>query len=114
LSALIKGVQRYNRDEQDEITLYEKRFAGLKAFLQNHEVVGYVSDYDDRSDDDGMAYAMTQYVLAPTILARGIKRDLIVGNFHRTIPNIKEYQKKNLAPIRDFGNGVILFEKMDH
>ena len=112
--ALHKGVQRYNRKELDQITIYEKKFIGLKEFLGNHLVVGYVSDYDDNSDEDGIAYTMTQYVLAPIILVRGIKRNFIIGNFHSVKPNIKAYEKENLSLIRDFGNGVILFERMDN
>ena len=77
-------------------------------------VVGYVSDYDDNSDEDGIAYSMTQYVLAPIILVRGKKRNFIVGNFHSANPNIKAYEKENLSLYRDFGNGVILFERMDN
>ena len=82
--------------------------------MQNHLVVGYVSDYDDNSNEDGIAYTMTQYVLAPIILVRGIKRNFIIGNFHSIKPNIKAYEKENLSLIRDFGNGVILFERMDN
>jgi hypothetical protein len=111
--ALQKGIHRYKRKELDQVTIYEKRFIELKALLQNHLVVGYVSDYDDNSDEDGIAYSMTQYVLAPTILVRGIKRNFIVGNFHSAKPNIKAYEKENLSLYRDFGNGVILFERMD-
>ncbi len=112
--ALQKGIQRYNRQEIDQISVYEKRFIELKELLQNHLVVGYVSDYDDNSTEDGIAYTMTQYVLTPIILVRGIKRNFIIGNFHSTKPNIKAYEKENLALIRDFGDGVILLERMDN
>ena len=112
--ALQKGIERYNRKELDQITVYEKRFIDLKELLQNHLVVGYVSDYDDNSNEDGIAYTMTQYVLAPIILVRGIKRNFIIGNFHSVKPNIKVYEKENLSLIRDFGNGVILFERTDN
>jgi hypothetical protein len=112
--ALQKGIQRYKRKELDQITIYEKRFMELKEVLQNHLVVGYVSDYDDNPNEDGIAYSMTQYVLAPITLVRGIKRNFIVGNFHSAKPNIKAYEKENLSLYRDFGNGVILFERMDN
>jgi len=112
--ALQKGIQRYKRKELDQITIYEKRFFELKEFLQNHLVVGYVSDYDDNSNEDGIAYSMTQYVLAPIILVRGIKRNFIVGNFQSAKPNINANKKKNLSLYRDFGNGVILFERMEN
>jgi hypothetical protein len=114
LQALQKGIERYKRKELDQVTIYEKKFIELKAFLQDHMVVGYVSDYDDNSDEDGMAYGMTQYVLAPIILVRGKKRNFIVGNFHGANPNIKAYEEENLSLYRDFGNGVILFQRVDN
>lgn len=112
--ALLKGIQRYQRGEPDQITIYEKRFMELKAMLENHLVVGYVSDYNDNSDENGIAFSMTQYVLAPILLVRGTKRDFIVGNFHRAKPNINAFEKENLSIYKDFGNGVILFERMDN
>ena len=112
--ALHKGVQRYNRKELDPITKYEMRFGDLKAYLQNHAVVGYISDHDDKSDRYGQAYSMTQYVLAPVILVRGIKRKFIIGNFQGAQPDIISYEKENISLIRDFGNGVLLFERMGH
>ena len=111
--AVHKGIQRYNRQELDPITKYEKRFFELKAHLQNHHVVGYISNYDDQSDQDGFAYGMTQYVLAPVILVRGIKRKFIVGNFQGAPADINRYEKENISLIRDFGNGVLLFERRD-
>jgi hypothetical protein len=114
LQALQKGIERYKRKELDQVTIYEKKFIELKAFLQDHLAVGYVSDYDANSDEDGMAYGMTQYVLAPIILVRGKKRNFIVGNFHSANPNIKAYEEENLSLYRDFGNGVILFQRVDN
>lgn len=111
--ALHKGVQRYNRQEPDPVTEYEKRFGDIKAHLHNHTVVGYITDYDDKSDRYGQAFNMTQYVLAPVILVRGIKRKFIVGNFQGAQPDIKAYENKNISLIRDFGEGVLLFERMD-
>ena len=85
-----------------------------KDFLQNHLVAGYISDYDDNTSEDGKAYSMTQYVLAPIILERGIKRRFIVGNFQSTKPNVKAYEKQNLSLLMDCGNGVFLFERMEN
>jgi hypothetical protein len=112
--ALQKGIQRYQRGEPDQITIYEKRFRELKAMLQNHLIVGYVSDYDDNSDEDGIAFSMTQYVLAPILLVRGTNRDFTIGNFQSANPIIKNIEKENLSMYKDFGNGVILFERVDN
>ncbi len=106
-------MQRYNRKALDQITTYEKRYRGLKAMLQNHAIVGYVSDFDDGSDADEIAYTMTQYVIVPIILQRGIRPHFVIGNFQHATPDIKAYEKENLSLRRDFGNGVLLFERMD-
>jgi hypothetical protein len=110
---LHKAMQRYNRKELDPISQYEKRFNRLKAYIQNHPVVGYISDIDNKSVEDSLAYGRTQYVLAPIILVRGIKRKFVIGNFQSAKPDIKEYEKKKLSLIMDFGNGVMWFKKMD-
>ena len=60
--ALQKGIERYNRKELDQITIYEKKCIELKEFLRNQLVVGYVSDYDDNSDEDGI-YVLEDQVL---------------------------------------------------
>ena len=106
-------MQRYNRKALDQITKYEKRYRGLKAVLQDQAIVGYVSDLDDGSDEDEIAYTMTQYVFVPIILLRGKRPHLVIGNFQRATPDIKAYEKENLSLRRDFGNGVMLFERMD-
>ena len=104
-------MQRYNNRELDQISIYEKRFGELKAVLQNQSIVGYVSDYEAKSDDDGNAFGMTQYVLAPIILVRGNKPNFIISNFSSAKPDRKAYEKENLSLIKDFGNGVMLFER---
>ena len=114
LKALHKGLQRYDRKAPDAIAAYEKRFGELKTVLKDHAVVGYISDIDVESVRYGQAYNMTQYVLAPTILIRGIKRKIIIGNFQDAQPDIKAYAKERLSLINDFGNGVLVFERMDH
>ena len=111
--ALHKGIQRFNRQELDPITKYEKRFSDLKAYVPNHSVVGYISDYDEKSEKYGQAFNMTQYVLAPVILVRGIKHKFIIGNFQGAQPNIKAYESQNIALVRDFGNGAVLFKRRE-
>jgi hypothetical protein len=111
--SLHKGMQRYNRHEPDQITMLEKRLAEIKAVLQNQAIVGYVSDYEDHSDEEWMAYTRIQYVLAPIILVRGLKPNFVICNFQHTQPDIEAYQKEDLSLRRDFGNGVILFERLD-
>ena len=111
--SLYKGMQRYIRHEPDQITLYEDRLAELKTVLQNQAIVGYVSDDEDRSDEEWMTYTRIQYVLAPIILVRGLKPNFVIGNFQYTQPDFEAYEKENLSLRRDFGHGVILLERMD-
>ena len=111
--ALYKGIQRYDRQAPDPIATYEKKFFELKSYLADHQVVGYISDYAENSKAGGSAYSMAQYVLAPTILVRGARRNVVVGHFQHPPLDIKRYEQEKLSLFKDFGNGVILFKRLD-
>ena len=99
---------------RDEITLYEKRFEGLKKILPPHEVVGYISSkqaQDIRFDIEAARYYLAQYALSPVIVVYSPDRPLVVGNFRQTVIDPKIYTSKNLVLLKDFGNGVMLFSR---
>ncbi len=51
----------------DEISLYEKRFDGLRKILPPHGVVTYLDD-SKSGRDDFKAYYLAQYALSPIVL----------------------------------------------
>ena len=90
---------------------YLERFLTLRQVLPKRGVVGYISD--DTTDEDIFAPRkyLAQYSLAPVILARSLDCSLVVGNFRNHPPDFESYRKMGLTPLRDFGNGVILFTR---
>jgi len=98
----------------DEITLYEKRFAELKKILPYHGVVGYISNKqaeDIRFDAGAAEYYLTQYALTPLVVAYSPNYPLVVGNFLQSVIDPEIYTSKDLVPLKDFGNGVLLFRR---
>ena len=90
----------------------EMRLGRIKKMLPAHGVVGYTSD--DSEIDESVAwrrFAMTQYSLAPLIIERNTKHDLIIGVFQDpgAIPSI--VAKKNLRIVEQFDKGVVLLQK---
>ena len=60
----------------DQVTNLEYQFAELKQTLSAGSVVGYVSDVPEPQ-----FFYLTQYVLAPVIVARNTDHRLVVGFF---------------------------------
>lgn len=94
----------------DEVTVYEGRFAELRKVLPGRGVVGYVDDQSDAASAM-KALFLTQYALTPVIVVRGAEPELVIGNFSRPGAEAGEGLPKNLVPIKNFGNGVVLFGK---
>ena len=90
--------------EQAPQSLDEQRFEGVRTMLPEHGVVGYFSDVPG---DVGRYYS-TQYALAPLVVDNSTGHHFVVGNLsdaHSTIPISHHW-----VLVRDFGNGVVLFE----
>ncbi len=81
------------------------RFAELKKNLPTRGIVGYWGDSSLTPPAVG-AYYLTQYALAPLVVARSLDHPLVVGNFPDTSP---PPFPANLRLIKDFGDGVFLF-----
>lgn len=98
----------------DEITLYEKRFAELKKILPYHGAVGYISNKqaeDIRFDVTAAEYYLTQYALTPLVVVYSSNYPLVVGNFRQAVIDPQTYTSRNLVPLKDFGNGVMLLRR---
>lgn len=95
----------------DEVTLFEKRFEGLRRELPAHGVVGYVSDgqpKDIRFGPAAVEYYLTQYALSPTIVVDSPEPRLVVGNFRKPDTSVNVIERNKLTLLRDFGDGVML------
>ena len=94
-----------------DISGYLNRFLTLRQFMPKRGVVGYLSDDSADEDISTPRKYLAQYSLAPVILARSLDYSLVVGNFRNRPPDFEPYRKMGLIPLRDFGNGVVLFAR---
>ena len=91
--------------------------------LPGHGAVGYIDGLaDDELSTPRQKYSLdeelptariylAQYALAPVILVRSLDHKLVVGNFISPPPDLEIYRKMGLVPLRDFGNGIIIFKR---
>ena len=107
----------------ENISGYLNRFVTLRDVLPRHGAVGYIDGLDDDElSTPGKKYSLdeelptqriylAQYALSPVILVRSLDYQLVVGNFINPPPDLEMYRKMGLVPLRDFGNGIIMFKR---
>jgi hypothetical protein len=92
---------------RDAGAAYEERFAEVSQDLPPHAPFNYVSDYNDHTD-----FFFARYALIPGRMVWGRKpaHDLLVVQYLTTpgIPQFKGYQL-----VKNYGNGVMLFRRID-
>jgi hypothetical protein len=69
----------------DGVYDWDTRLSALRADLPpDVDVVGYISDWDITPDynypDNETEYVLTQYVMAPVVVARGGDQDWVIAN----------------------------------
>jgi hypothetical protein len=90
--------------------LVDERFAELKRSLpKDSPPVGYLGDIALETNPSG--YYLTQYALAPVVVAAGAHRHLVVGNFARPALAPTLAAANGLVVLHSFGNGVFLFRE---
>jgi hypothetical protein len=90
----------------------QRRFAGLAAAVGTADTLGYLSVPLDNPTWDLM-YNHAVYALAPRLVAWNPKSPprYVVGNFPGPV-NLEELARtQGLRVIKDFGDGVVLFER---
>ncbi len=105
----------------DSVSIHEKRIEPLKAVLPPAGSVGYVTTVEnerffalERSFQDVELlgqFIATQYTLAPVFVYNSPEYPLVVGNFLSGPPDPVFLRRHRLVPRRDFGDGLILFER---
>lgn len=121
-NALSQNARSYREaPKPDSVTVHERRIAQLKGFLPSSGAVGYITTIENErifaaektfSNVEFLAqYVLTQYTLAPLVVRNSPDFPVVVGNFidGQLAP---EFLKENgLVPTRDFGDGLILYQK---
>jgi hypothetical protein len=105
----------------DPVTIHERRINQLKGALSGTAAVGYVTAVDNekifsyerslKNVEFLAQYILTQYTLAPVIVYNSPDYPLVVGNYIDGSPDPSFLKRKALIPVRDFGDGLILYQK---
>ena len=123
LNLLWQGIRSYPElPDTDPVTIHEARIEQLKPVLPASGVVGYVTTVEnDRIFAKEKAfqnveylaqYALTQYTLAPLIVQNSPDLPLVVGNFLDGPPAPGFLERHGLIPLRDFGDGLVLYRRV--
>ena len=122
LNLLWQGVRSYpDIPETDPVTIHETRIAQLLPLLPASGAVGYVTTVEnDRifaaeksfTNVEFLAqYVLTQYTLAPRIVLNSPDLPLVIGNFIDGPPAPGFLEKNGLVPLKDFGDGLVLYRR---
>ena len=122
LSLLVQSIGIYtDLPDKDPVTIHEARIAQLKGSLPASGEVGYVTTVENeqifayeramKNVEYLAQYALTQYTLAPLIVRNSPELPLVVGNFLDGPPAPGFLEKNGLVPIKDFGDGLILYRR---
>jgi hypothetical protein len=122
LSLLVQSIETYkDLPDKDPVTRHEERIAKLKGALPASGEVGYVTTVENEKifayerafqNVEYLAqYVTTQYTLAPLIVRNSPELPLVVGNFLDGPPAPGFLEKYGLVPIKDFGEGLILYRR---
>jgi hypothetical protein len=95
---------------QAKVVIDEGRFAELRTFLPARGTVGYLSDTSG-SRESVRRYYLTQYSLAPVVVAPDATRELVVANFSSPSAIVRLADAQGLTVKKDFGNGVALLTR---
>jgi hypothetical protein len=96
--------------KQAVVVIDERRFAGLRTLLPTRGIVGYLSD-SGGSQESVRRYYLTQYSLAPVVVAPDSNREMVVANFSSPSAIVRLADAQGLTVEKDFGNGVALLRR---
>lgn len=108
---------------EDPVSLHERRIEPLRSHLPGRGAVGYVTALEiekvfarERALRDVELlghFILTQYTLAPVFVYPRPDRPLVVGNFIGSGPDQALIDRHGLVPLRDFGDGLILYRRKE-
>jgi hypothetical protein len=91
---------------------FENRFDEFRKTVQPHSTFNYVSDNSPNDPSARLEFYLTQYTLAPAIVKPATDERMVIVNFHDNKPVGKLLQANKLAMVQDFGNGVVLCQRI--
>jgi hypothetical protein len=90
------------------VASFENRFDEFRRTVRPHSVYGYLSDSAPTDPSARPEFYLTQYTLAPALVKSTVEEPSVIVNYHSSKPDYGLMRTNKLAPVRDFGNGVIL------
>jgi hypothetical protein len=90
----------------DDVTRYERRFDDIRDHLPARGTVGYHADNNASAE-----YYLTQYTLAPIIVAHTSDHPLVVGNYYYEIIHPEGTGNATFRILRELESGVILYHR---
>ena len=103
----------------DPVADWEKRFAPLKQQIPfKRGVVGYISDSSipgvsyNAPNDEG-EYVLTQYVLAPIIIAKGTDQEWNIGNLGKQAYAVWSRSNQGQFKVLPFKGNLYLFHRVE-
>jgi hypothetical protein len=122
LNLLFARIQLYpNLPQTDPVSIHEQRIEQIKKVMPPTSVLGYVTTIENekillnerslRNVEFLAQYYLTQYTLAPVFVYNSPEYPFVVGNFLDGPADSEWIRKKGLTPLKDFGDGLILYRK---
>jgi hypothetical protein len=122
LNLLFSRIQLYpNLPQTDPVSIHEQRIEQIKKVMPPTSVLGYVTTVENekillnerslRNVEFLAQYYLTQYTLAPVFVYNSPEYPFVVGNFLDGPADPEWIRKKGLTPLKDFGDGLILYRK---
>ena len=103
--------QFHNQKTISKETHHVRRFEKIKDILPEQGIIGYFTNKEYSADDDTRFYFLTQYALAPLIILRSTKPQVIIADVNDSF-NIFEFSKKyNCRLLKNFDDGILVFRK---
>ncbi len=94
------------------VASFENRFDEVRKTVRPHSVYGYVSDNAPNDPSARPEFYLTQYTLAPALVKSTAEEHLVIVNLHDNKLIDKLLRANKLAPVQDFGNGVVLCRRI--
>ncbi len=90
----------------DDVTRYERRFDDIRDHLPARGTVGYHADNNASAE-----YYLTQYTLAPIIVAHTPDHPLVVGNYYYEVIHPERSGNATFRILRELESGVVLYHR---
>jgi hypothetical protein len=112
---LLRNTTASFNESVDDISLFEKRFEGVKKLLRQSETIGFLSDQPNLGAD----YLLSLYTLSPRLVERSDSPQIFIVNVNGDAgepgpaSGEGQYTVRRVAnaTVYDFGRGVLLVER---